>query len=126
MALAFWYFGQKFPAALCGVIALSGMSHLLLDVIAHNTPLFYPLSARMIGDAPSYIASGGLRHYVTHPLFLLEPVLLLLTALHWISSRAWPPSRRATLAALLIGGWLLFSITFMLTLPWLRSVILWR
>lgn len=124
-ALIFCFLGRKFLAALCLVIMLGGMSHLLLDVIAHNTPLFYPLSTRMIGDAPLYITGGGLRHYMTHPLFLLEPFLLLLMAIHWIRSRAWPPPRRAALTLMLIGGWLLSSLAFMVMLPWLRSVILW-
>ncbi|MDX1995802.1 MAG: metal-dependent hydrolase, partial [bacterium] len=37
---------------LVGLAALGGLSHLLLDVISHGTPLFYPLSLVMVG-APS-------------------------------------------------------------------------
>lgn len=68
---------------LFGLIAVGGLSHLGLDMIAHNTPLFYPLSNRMIGIAPARVVEGGLGAYLTDPVFLLEPLLLLGALAHW-------------------------------------------
>lgn len=73
----------KFLQILLMLIALGGLSHLTLDVIAHNTPLFYPLSNTMIGNAPAQITNGGIFDYVRHPLFLLEPVLIMLGIYFW-------------------------------------------
>ncbi|MCD4685192.1 MAG: hypothetical protein K8S97_04575, partial [Anaerolineae bacterium] len=67
-------------------------SHLALDMIAHNTPLLYPFSMRMIGIAPRAVVEGGLRAYVQHPVFLLEGVLLGAVALHWWRDRAFNTS----------------------------------
>ena len=36
-----------------GLIAIGGISHLALDVVAHRTPLLYPVSLHMFGFAPS-------------------------------------------------------------------------
>ncbi len=66
-----------------GLAAIGGASHLLLDVIVHGTPLLYPLSMRMFGWPPRQIVEGGVRGYVTHPLFLLEPLLFAVAILRW-------------------------------------------
>jgi membrane-bound metal-dependent hydrolase YbcI (DUF457 family) len=123
VALLCWFFRWKYPAVLCGVIAVGGLSHLLLDVIAHNTPLFYPLSRQMIGSAPPAIAIGGTSNYLAHPLFLLEPFLLMLVAVHWVYSRDWPPQQRAWILALVIGGWLLFTLSFWLMQPIMPRIV---
>jgi membrane-bound metal-dependent hydrolase YbcI (DUF457 family) len=66
---------------LTGLIAIGGLSHLMLDVIAHSTPLFYPFSMRMIGFVPR---SGS---YLTHPVALLEPIMIGLAVWHWWRTR---------------------------------------
>jgi membrane-bound metal-dependent hydrolase YbcI (DUF457 family) len=68
---------------LVGLIAIGGLSHLLFDVIAHSTPLFYPFSMTMIGLAPAHIVQNGLQGYLTHPLVLFEPALIGLAVWHW-------------------------------------------
>ena len=99
---------------LIGLIAISGLSHLLLDVIAHDTPLFYPLSAQMIGIAPRSITEGGILEYVTNPLFLLEPLLLMPVAVHWISRREWSGRTRQRIIAGIVGIWAGFTFAFLM------------
>ena len=72
---------------LTGLIAIGGFLHLLLDVIAHSTPLFYPFSMTMIGFAPAQIVHNGLRGYITHPVALLEPVMIGGAVWHWWRQR---------------------------------------
>jgi hypothetical protein len=123
IGVGFWFFRMRFLAALCFVVAVGGLSHLLLDVIAHNTPLFYPFSRKMIGNAPQSIAIGGTTDYLAHPLFLLEPFLLMLATLHWTLTRDWPSQRRASLAAMVIGGWLVFTVVFLVLQPVLPGIV---
>ena len=79
---------MRYLRLLLALVELGGFSHLALDVIAHNTPLFYPFSTRMIGTAPAHVVNGGLRGYLTHPIILLEPVLFALALAHgWHSRR---------------------------------------
>lgn len=70
-----------------GFIALGGYSHILLDAIVHNTPLFYPLSMQMVGTAPQSIVEGGTPVYIRHPLFLLEIALWGAVLLHWFHKK---------------------------------------
>ena len=70
-----------FWRTLLGVATLGGFSHLVLDAIAHNTPMFYPLSTYMVGIAPASVVQGGVRVYVVHPLMLVE--ILMLAAIGW-------------------------------------------
>jgi membrane-bound metal-dependent hydrolase YbcI (DUF457 family) len=72
---------------LVGLTAVGGLSHLLLDMITHATPLFYPLSLTMIGNPSERIRNGGIHEYLTDPIFLLEPLLLTLAAGHWLLRR---------------------------------------
>lgn len=65
------------------LVAVGGISHLFLDVIVHGTPLFYPFSNLMVGWPPQQVVDGGLWGYLTHPLVLLEPLLLGLMAIHY-------------------------------------------
>lgn len=71
-----------------GFIVLGGLSHLFLDVLVHGTPLFYPLSMMMVGWPPQQVVEGGLWGYVTHPIILLEPLLIGMALLHWWRCRA--------------------------------------
>jgi hypothetical protein len=153
IGLCWWllYRSGRWPywQMLLGLTTVGGLSHLALDVIAHGTPLFYPLSSVMIGAAPHCVVEGGFLAYVTDPIFLLEPLLLTLAAVHWIltgpdvknSARfvtSWPTTKferyirsnewkstlqiRALIVIGLIGGLILFTITFLLLLPTLQSV----
>lgn len=74
-----WPYGR----VLFGLVAVGGLSHLALDMIAHNTPLLYPLSIRMFGIAPTRVVEGGIRAYLTDPIFLFEPLLFLFAFAHW-------------------------------------------
>ncbi|HML24669.1 MAG TPA: metal-dependent hydrolase [Aggregatilinea sp.] len=78
---------QPYGRALIGLIAVGGLSHLALDAIAHNTPLLYPLSTHMFGIAPAQVAEGTIKDYVTDPVFVLEPLLLLFAFVHWRRTR---------------------------------------
>ena len=66
----------RYGTLLAGLAAAGGFSHLILDMIAHNTPLFYPVSMRMVGIAPERVVEGGIGAYLTHPVVLLEPLLI--------------------------------------------------
>ena len=61
---------------LMGLVALSGLSHLVLDVVSHSTPLFYPLSLYMVGAPSTRVLEGGVLGYMTDPIFLSEPLFL--------------------------------------------------
>ncbi len=65
----------KYAAWCWAFMAWGGFSHLILDAIAHKTPLLYPLSTQMIGIAPESVVEGGITAYIQHPLFLLEIIL---------------------------------------------------
>ena len=69
-----------------GLVVFGGLSHLLLDVIVHGTPLFYPLNMTMIGWPPQQVVEGGLWGYLTHPIILLEPLMFGAAFLHWRQS----------------------------------------
>ena len=64
-----------FLQTLVGLIAVGGLSHLVLDVIAHGTPLVYPYSLIMIGLPPTRVVEGGIWAYLTDPIFIFEPLV---------------------------------------------------
>ena len=68
------------------LFAVGWLSHIGLDLLVHGTPLFYPLSMIGFELAPSSIVEGGLWTYLSHPLFLLEPLMLIAAVLHWTHS----------------------------------------
>lgn len=80
---------KRFPylRTLVGLITVGGLSHLLLDVIAHGTPLLYPVSIVVFGVAPERVVEGGIWAYLTDPVFLLEPLLFSIALVHWIYRR---------------------------------------
>jgi hypothetical protein len=82
-------FAGRWPylRTLIGLATIGGLSHLILDVIAHGTPLFYPLSIMWVGAAPAHILQGGVLAYLTDLRFLLEPLLLSAAAVHWLLGR---------------------------------------
>jgi hypothetical protein len=126
IGLCWWLlrlFGRwPYLQTLVGLVAIGGLSHLALDVIAHNTPLFYPVTLVMIGVAPVRIVEGGVWAYLTDPLFLLEPLLLTLVAVHWtLHHESMRQLRRITLVVL-ASGLGLFVLAFLLFLPMLQNI----
>lgn len=107
---------------LCGLATIGGLSHLALDIVAHSTPIFYPLSSVMVGVPSARVLAGGVIGYLTDPIFLCEPVLLALAAIHWIGSRGFAPRTRK-LALLGIGaGALAFGLAYLRLLPLLQQL----
>jgi hypothetical protein len=103
-----------------GLVAIGGISHLVLDVISHGTPLLYPLSMQMFGGPSSRVVEGGFWAYITDPIFLAEPILLALAAAHWISHQQFTfRSRRLALVGL-ATALAIFVIAFLLFLPMLQ------
>jgi hypothetical protein len=77
----------RYVRTLIGLAALGGLSHLALDVIAHGTPLFYPVSMLVFGIAPARVVEGGIRAYLTDLIALLEPLLIGGAVLHGLRHR---------------------------------------
>ena len=127
ICLGWWLLGRskRWPYfhTLAGLVVAGGLSHLFLDVVSHGTPLFYPLSLHMVGAPPLRVLQGGFWGYITHPIFLAEPVLLALPVAHWIIRRGLSP--RATKLALLglVSGVIVFSAIFLSLLPVLQSIV---
>ncbi len=126
LGLAWWLLWRvgRWPylTALFGLALAGGLSHLLLDVISHSTPLFYPLSWRMIGAPPRRVLEGGAWAYVTDPLFLLEPLLAALAAGHWACSHVASPRLRRLVVAGLAGALAVFTAFFLAFLPALQRI----
>jgi len=79
-----------------GLATIGGLSHLALDVIAHGTPLLYPVSMVMVGAAPARVVQGGVQAYLTDPIFLLEPLLLGAAAVYGLLDRRHDSRSRTT------------------------------
>ncbi|NIX00490.1 MAG: hypothetical protein GWN13_20010, partial [Phycisphaerae bacterium] len=99
---------------LAWLIALGGISHLLLDVVAHGTPLLYPLLVTMVGVPPQRVVEGGVWAYLTDPIFLFEPFLLTLAAIHWLLHNAHDQRVRIIGLIILIAGLSIFTTSFLL------------
>ena len=75
----------------------------------------------MVGAAPTRVVEGGFLAYVTDPIFLIEPFFLILVPVYWIlNHKSISQAYRLTLIGL-VGGWVLFAITFLLLLPVLQD-----
>ncbi|MFH1117150.1 MAG: hypothetical protein V1792_24795 [Pseudomonadota bacterium] len=128
MVVMWWFIGLtgrwQYIQTLIGLVTLGGVSHLALDVVAHSTPLFYPLSMYMVGAPSAHVRDVGLWGYLTDPIFLLEPLLLVLAAAHWVVRRAsvTPRFKRAVVLGL-ASGFVVFSMSFLLSLPMLRGLV---
>jgi hypothetical protein len=108
---------------LVGLVAIGGLSHLLLDVIAHSTPLFYPLSLYMAGVASAHVLERGLWGYLTDPVVLLEPLLLGLVYARWVCVHGeMTIQRKITLMAGLLGGVAFAALCFLFLLPTLQGM----
>ena len=127
ICLGWWLLGRskRWPClhTLAGLVVAGGLSHLVLDVVSHSTPLFYPLSLYMVGAPPMRVLQGGALGYITDPIFLAEPVLLALPAAHWIISRQPTPQVMKLALLGLVGGVIVFAAIFLLLLPTLQSII---
>jgi membrane-bound metal-dependent hydrolase YbcI (DUF457 family) len=127
LCLGWWLLGRNkrwfYFHTLVGLAVVGGLSHLVLDVISHGTPLFYPLSLYMVGAPPQRVLQGGVLGYITHPIFLAEPILLAVPVAHWLMRRGF--STRVTKLALLAlaSGVIVFSAIFLSLLPVLQSVV---
>jgi membrane-bound metal-dependent hydrolase YbcI (DUF457 family) len=127
--LAVWWVLKRagrwpYLQALVWLVAIGGLSHLLLDMIAHSTPLLYPFSMVMFGIPPTRVVEGGIRAYLTDPIFLLEPCLLTLAGAHWLCTQ---PSRQMVRTAgliMLCTGLTIFIIAFLWFLPALQKTVM--
>jgi len=119
-----WRLGRRpYLRTLIGLVAIGGLSHLLLDAIAHGTPLFNPFTLALVGFPPARIVAGGFWAYVTDPLFLLEPYLLALAGVHWLAHNC-PAPRLRRLALLAVAGVLeSWTIAFVWMLPGLQQML---
>lgn len=115
--------GVPYLRTLLGLAAVGGLSHVLLDVIAHSTPIFYPLSTVMIGAPSVRVLQGGVWGYLTDPIFLLEPLLLVLAGVHWALSSKITPRPRALVLVVLVNGLLIFVVTFLMFLPDMQRTV---
>lgn len=102
--------------------AIGGLSHLLLDVIAHGTPLLYPFSMTMFGIPPTRVVEGGVWAYLTDPIFLFEPCLLALAAIHWAKHYLQDQRTQRSALVILITGVSVFIVGFLLLLPILQKI----
>ena len=128
ICLGWWLLGRSkrwlYFYTLAGLVIAGGLSHLVLDVVSHSAPLFYPLSLYMVGAPPMRVLQGGALGYITHPIFLAEPVLLALPVAHWIICHQ-PTPRVMKLALVgLFGGIIAFAAIFLLMLPTLQRIII--
>jgi hypothetical protein len=112
-----------FVQMLIWLTAVGGLSHLLLDVISHGTPLLYPVSVAMIGIPPARVVQGGLWAYVTDPVFLFEPCLLGLGAMHWIRHHVYNQQAQRVCLVMLTVGLGIFLTGFVLWLPVFRRMV---
>lgn len=106
-----------------GLMVVGGLSHLVLDVIAHGTPLLYPISPAMFGFPPSSVVEGGLVAYLTHPILLIELVLVGLAAAHWIANRGVSRRSRNIGLAVLFTCIGIAALTYIVLLPFLKNAI---
>ena len=109
---------------LTGLVAVGGLSHLVLDIIAHGTPMLYPVSMMIFGIAPQRVIEGGVWAYLTDPIFLLEPLLFSIAIIHWTHHQDMTPYLKKVVFAATISGLLMFTIVFALSLPTLQRAVL--
>ena len=116
---------KKWPflRTLVGFIVIGGLSHLILDVIAHGTPLLYPISLKMFGMPPARVVEGGIWAYLTGPIFLLEPLALTLLFCHWINNQNLTPRVRTVALALIVVSFIFFAIAFLWFLPDMQEAV---
>ncbi len=120
----YWFTPWRYAQILLGLAVIGGLSHLVLDVIAHGTPLLYPLSLTMFGHPPHRVVEGGLLAYLTDPIFLLEPIAVTLMSSHWVMhQRQVNFSVRTGFIVILFSLLVIFSIAFLILLPNIRQFV---
>jgi LexA-binding, inner membrane-associated putative hydrolase len=112
-----------FLRTLVWIVAVGGLSHLVLDVIVHGTPLLYPWSLMMVGWPPTRVVKGGLWAYLTDPIFLLEPLALALVGWHWILNQNFTSRVQTVLLTMLFVIFISFIVSFLWLLPELRALV---
>jgi hypothetical protein len=106
-----------------GLIAVGGLSHLALDVVAHSTPLLYPVSMYMFGAPSGRVMRGGLCNYLTDPIVLLELAVIAVAVAHWIGSLSnITPRLKKVVIVGLASGLLIFAVVFLYWLPALQRM----
>lgn len=125
--LLVWWILQRigrwpYLQTLMWLAAIGGLSHLLLDVIAHSTPLLYPFSMTMFGIPPQRVVEGGVWAYLTDPIFLFEPCLLTLAAIHWAKHHLHDQRTQRAVLVILVTGLSAFIVGFLLLLPILQEI----
>lgn len=118
VALLLWR--NPYWRLLFGLIAFGWASHLVLDVIAHGTPLLYPLSMWMAGDPPPRVVMGGWRAYITDPIFLFEPLLFAIAGVHWFATIGLPRRVRVIGVLVCVNLFIVFMVVFLILLPRLQ------
>jgi len=111
-------------AALTGLMAIGGLSNLVLDIIAHGTPVLYPVSMTIFGIAPQRVIEGGVWAYLTDPVFLLEPLLFSIAIIHWTHHHDMTLHSKKIVYAATLSGLFIFTSVFILSLPTLQRVVL--
>lgn len=106
---------------LLGLIAFGGLSHLMLDVIAHGTPLFYPFSLTTIGKPPQYVVDDGVLAYLTHPIILLEVLLFGIASMIWLQRQAWSRQTKRRWQIISVVSLSIISGIFWLSVPMLQA-----
>ena len=127
IGLIWWllYYIKKvsFLQVTLGLIVEGGLSHLILDVIAHNTPLLYPFSMTMFGMPPARVVEGGILAYLTDPIFLLEPLASILVVWHWMLQRNFYRKQVRTVILTVVSvSFILFAVGFLWFLPDLQKI----
>lgn len=125
--LLVWWIVQRlgrwpYLQILMWLIAIGGLSHLFLDVVAHSTPLLYPFSMTMIGIPPARVVEGGVWAYLTDPIFLFEPCLLTIAAIHWAKHHLRDQRTQRSTLVILVTGLSAFIVGFLLLLPILQEI----
>jgi hypothetical protein len=113
----------RYVGALAGLAAVGGLSHLALDIIAHGTPMFYPLSMAWVCLAPQRVVEGGVWAYLTEPVFLLEPVLFAGAVGVAVQRGSLARGVRRRVIAATLCALLLFGVVFVAALPRLQEAV---
>lgn len=110
-----------------GLMAIGGLSHLVLDVVAHSTPLLYPFSLHMFGIPSPHVVSPGLWYYFTDPVLLAEAVLIAGAIVHWMAGHRVTLLRVRKMALVgLFSGLVVLSVLFLWVLPKIQFMVATR
>lgn len=114
----------QFLQFILGLTALGGFAHILLDVVSHGTPSFYPVSMMFVTLAPRRVMVGGFWAYITDPIFLLEPLLISFTLVYIVWHLRISRVLRIFGVGVITTAWLALSIIFIVSIPALQTYAL--